>query len=435
MRVDMFERLPTPFGLVRFGVAPDHPEVKRVINDFGIVAATPGFRFFGNVEVGSDISLETLRRAYDAVVVATGAQGERLLNIPGEDLHGVVGAPAFVKWYNGHPDFVSLEPAEPGESVVVVGQGNVALDIARVLTSDIARLQATDIHRPALARFAAWQRSGLRAVHIVGRRGFVQAAFTNAELRELLSFSNEVLPIVDPSDLVLSRNPASEDELAQSRMKKRTVRILETMAENFAQRESTSKRIIWLRFLLSPSAVLPSDACSGAGGIHLERMELSGEPGNQVAVSVNHGSGEDIACGLIVRSVGFDLIPIPELPMEGRRVPHLQGRVEPPIPGRGGLYICGWAKNGPRGIIATNIADAAETTTCLLADLKACEGELHTDVSAVESALMTACVRTVDFGDWRRIEAEERRLGADCGASAVKLTDVGDMLRVLDSAP
>lgn len=423
LHVDMFERLPTPFGLVRFGVAPDHPEVKNVINDFDDVASLETFRFFGNVEVGKDITLDNLRSMYDAVVMCHGAQGERVLGIPGEDLSGVVGAPAFVKWYNGHPDHSALDLSPPGETAVVIGQGNVALDVARLLTRPPKELHPTDIDAKALARIGEWQRDGLRTVHVVGRRGFVQAAFTNAELRELLTISEEVLPIVDPEELALSQNEASKEELKSNRAKKRSLSILEKMAANFEQRHTTSKRVIWLRFLSSPSAFLAAEGeSSKLGALRLDRTELSGEPGKQSAVKSASASLEDVPCGLVVRSVGFDLEPLEGLPLDARkRVPHSGGKVEP------GLYISGWAKRGPTGIIGSNVADARETAATILQDL----GKLDNPKGAAGVDATLAGHRVVSFADWKKLEAEEHRRGAADGRSASKMTDVQEMLNLL----
>jgi NADPH-dependent glutamate synthase beta subunit-like oxidoreductase len=428
LKVDMYERLPVPFGLVRFGVAPDHPEVKNVRNDFAIVANTPGFRFLGNIEVGKDISVADLRKSYDAVVVCTGAEGERMLGIPGENSDNVLGAPAFVKWYNGHPDFVSLQPKGPGESAVVLGQGNVALDVARVLCCSAEKMRQTDIHGPALDKIAGWQKHGLRMVHVVGRRGFVQAAFTNAELRELLSFDEEVLPVVDPAELALCRNPASEQELSKNRAKKRSVNILEEMAKNFAHKDTTSKRVLWLRFLWSPSSVLAAD--TGVVGLQLDRTELVGEPGKQSAAKAASGESLEVPCGLVVRSVGFDIVPFDGLPLENRRVPHANGRVDAPSPAAGGLYVSGWLKRGPQGIIASNIPDAQETAACILRDLQ--EGHQPRLPGSCDDVLTATGKRIVSFDDWRRIEAEEYRLGEAAGRLAVKFTEVPKMLKLLD---
>eukprot|EP00927_Polykrikos_kofoidii_P065841 TRINITY_DN61558_c0_g1_i1.p1 TRINITY_DN61558_c0_g1~~TRINITY_DN61558_c0_g1_i1.p1 ORF type:complete len:509 (+),score=82.35 TRINITY_DN61558_c0_g1_i1:71-1597(+) len=440
MRVDMIERLPTPFGLVRFGVAPDHPEVKNVINDFTDVAGSPQFRFFGNVEVGASLTLDKLRSLYDAVVVCTGAQGERTLGIKGEDIKGVVGAPDFVKWYNGHPEHRIMDCPAPGEAAAVIGQGNVALDVARLLVRPVKDLQPTDMDADSLARIADWHRQGLQTVHVIGRRGFVQAAFANAELRELLKCGDEVLPIVDPAELARCRNPASEQELAKSRVKKRSVEILEKMAANFAERKTTSKRIIWLRFLQSPAEFLggPDGALSG---VRLMQTELQGEAGAQRAVIPDGAISEDVKCGLVVRSVGFDLTPLDTLPLDKHhRVPHQRGVVEAGHVGKAGLFVSGWAKRGPQGIIGSNLTDAQETAKSIMADLASGvdAGGKNPDSKGLQEALQQATVgeprRTVTFSDWQLLEAEERRRGLANNRSAEKMTDVGEMLRLLERA-
>eukprot|EP00930_Biecheleria_cincta_P097833 TRINITY_DN89520_c0_g1_i1.p1 TRINITY_DN89520_c0_g1~~TRINITY_DN89520_c0_g1_i1.p1 ORF type:complete len:502 (-),score=80.98 TRINITY_DN89520_c0_g1_i1:373-1845(-) len=434
LKVDMFERLPTPFGLVRFGVAPDHPEVKNVINDFSEVAETPGFRFFGNIEISPNkLSLSSLRKHYDAVVLCTGAEGEKHLGIPGENLAGVVGAPGFVKWYNGHPDFTQLQVPPPGEAAVVLGQGNVALDAARLLVRSPEEVHGTDMEAQAIERIASWQKAGLRTVHVVGRRGFVQAAFTNAELRELLTISEHVLPIVDPAELTLCRNPASEEELAKSRMKKRTLEILEKMANNFAQRESTSKRLLWLRFLRAPTEIIPGEP-GQVGSIRLQRTELRGEPGKQTAAPASTSDDIDLACGLIVRSVGFDLLPLEGLPLNERnRVPHTNGCVDPGTDETAGLYVSGWVKRGPQGIIASNIADAQETATKILADLA---GRTPKTLSADEMSREVSAMGcpVVTFEDWKKLQMEEQRCGKSMGKTACKFTDVSQMIKHLDKA-
>eukprot|EP00438_Fugacium_kawagutii_P033341 Skav204227 [mRNA] locus=scaffold1550:157239:158510:- [translate_table: standard] len=421
----MFERLPTPFGLVRFGVAPDHPEVKNVINDFGQIAEMPNFRYFGNVEIGTDPSLEALRQTYDAVVLCTGASGERLLGIPGEESVGVLGAPAFVKWYNGHPDYAEALklPKSAGDSAVVLGQGNVALDVARLLVRSPKELDATDMERDAVNTIASWQQAGLRTVHIVGRRGFVQAAFTNAELRELLTCSEDVLPVVDPDELALCRNPASEEELSKSRMKKRSVEILEKMANNFADLDKTSKRILRLHFLRSPQEVLAENG--ELRGIRLARMQLKGEAGRQVAAP-SSDPALDVSCGLVVRSVGFDILPFQGLPLKSNRVPHTNGCVEQSSSGLGGLYVSGWLKRGPQGIIASNIGDAQETAAKLWADLQTQSAKTPKETFA-ESLAAAA----VGFEDWKRLEAEELRRGQEMGKAAAKFTNVAEMLKFL----
>ncbi|CAE7425309.1 MFDR [Symbiodinium natans] len=432
LQIDMLERLPTPFGLVRFGVAPDHPEVKNVINDFTAVAQTPNFRFFGNVEVGSGaLSLPALRSMYDAVVLCTGASGERRLGIPGEDSEGVLGAPAFVKWYNGHPDYQNLKVPAAGEAAVVVGQGNVALDAARLLVRSPKELQATDMQASAVEQIAAWQAAGLRAVHVVGRRGFVQAAFTNAELRELLTCSEEVLPVVDPEELQMCRNPASEEELSKSRMKKRSLEILDKMAANFEQRSTTSKRVLQIHFLRSPVEVLSESGT--VRGLRLGRTALQGEPGKQVAVP-SELPALDLACGLVVRSVGFDITPFEGLPLSDRnRVPHVNGCVEPPAESQGGLYVSGWVKRGPQGIIASNIGDAQETASKIVMDAQGKPAKAWPADPLLE-ALGASGARVVEFRDWQTLEAEELRRGQEMGKAAAKFTSVPHMLQFLGKA-
>jgi len=305
----------------------------------------------------------------------------------------------------------------------------VALDVARILTASPANLLKTDIHRPALDGIDSWQKHGLRTVHLFGRRGFVQAAFTNAELRELLSFDEEVLPIVDPAELALCRNAASEEELSTNRAKKRSVSILEKMAKNFELKDTTSKRILWLRFLWSPSMVQGDG--NGVSGLVLDRTELSGKAGQQSAQKASSGEFAEVPCGLAVRSVGFDLMPFEGLPIQNRRVLHEHGRVFGPSE-EGGLYVSGWLKRGPQGIIASNIGDAQETSHCVLADLQQQGSTSKADVAPVEAMLKASGKRLVSFEDWRRIEAEELRLGAADGRAAVKFTDVPAMLRLLD---
>jgi len=430
--VDMFERLPCPFGLVRFGVAPDHPEVKNVIKDFTEVAETSDFRFFGNVQIGADVPMRLLREKYDAVVVATGAQGEKKLGLAGEDLPGVYGAPEFVKWYNSHPDHAGLNPINPGDSAVVIGQGNVALDIARILGRPESEMKTTDISPAALSRIDEWQAKGLKTVHVVGRRGFVQAAFTNKELRELDTYP-DVLAVVDPKELELSLNEASKEELSKSRMKKRAVGILEKMAKNFAEKDTTSKRVVWLRFLQSPTAILPNADGSQVGAVRLERTELSGAAGKQRAGKAASGEEEEVKCGLLVRSVGFDLMPMEGLPLdEYKRVAHSHGKVkeESREPGvLGNLYVSGWAKRGPTGIIATNLTDGQETAASILSDIKAAGKPTAADPAAVEAALKEKKIRVVNFPAWRKIEAEEQKMGEARGSPAVKMTDIEQMLK------
>lgn len=427
-KVDMYERLPVPFGLVRFGVAPDHPEVKNVINDFAEVASHSNFRFFGNVDVGRDVSMDALERAYDAVVVCTGAEGEKVLGIPGEELPGVVGAPHFVKWYNGHPDYRALDVPSPGNTAVILGQGNVALDVARILTKSSNELKPTDIEAAAIERIGQWQREGLREVQVIGRRGFAQAAYTNKELREQLTCSEDVLAVVDPKDLELSRNPASEEELKKNRAKKRSIEILEKMAANFAEKDTTSKRVVWFRFLRSPTALLSSDA-GNLTAVRLAQNALEGDAGRQRAVLVP-GTEEDVPCGLVVRSVGFDITPMEGVPLRAGRVPHSGGRVELDQDRVGRLYVSGWAKRGPTGVVASNIPDAQETATSIIKDVTS-EPSRAQGAALAEEAIAASGTQVVSFQDWQRLQAEEIRRGQADGRAAVKFNQVEPALQWL----
>jgi NADPH-dependent glutamate synthase beta subunit-like oxidoreductase len=435
VKIDMFERLPTPFGLVRAGVAPDHPEVKNVIHEFDkVVGDTKGrFRYFGNVTIGNDLSLEHLSQQYDAVVFCTGAEGEQRLGIAGEDLSGVVDAQHFCKWYNGHPEHTQLHPdpgSNVGEAAMVIGQGNVALDVARILCKSPDELHATDIADHAIDVFKRWQKD-LRTVHVVGRRGFAQAAFTNKEVRELTNCSEHILPVVDPMELELCMDSESQKIVQKERPKKRQLEILKKMADNFAKRDSTSKRVIQLHFLQSPVEILGSGDPPQAMGVRLQRMELQGDVGAQRAVPAASGEQCTLHCGLVIRSIGFGM-SVPEgLPKDHRgKVPQQEGRVSLPenhsLP-KENLYVCGWLKRGPTGVILASITDAQEVASRILTDLRGLKHSTH--IPEVEAMLGTKQI--VSFDDWRRLEKEEASRGASTGKVAAKITNVDEMLQLV----
>ncbi|PFH33294.1 pyridine nucleotide-disulfide oxidoreductase domain-containing protein [Besnoitia besnoiti] len=419
LRVDMLETLPAPYGLVRYGVAPDHPEVKRVTEDFDAVASQPGFRFFGNVTFGTDISLEELRTLYDAVILAYGASGDRALHIPGSDLRGCLSARAFVGFYNAHPACVKrvaehlppLPPLEGGDpeglnppAACVVGNGNVALDVARILVKAREKLSATDIHSPALDWFTA---AGVRHVSVLGRRGWVQTSFTNKELRELVT-DDRVLAVVDPQEFEASLTESSLQELSESRLKQRSRALFEHMMKNWDRRESTDLPVIHLRFLTSPVRALPQpNDPSRIGALEVARNRLEGPPGAQRAVPVGEGGEENAAndantptspalssrlpASLLIWSIGFKSLHAPNLNLPIARdtgaLVNERGRVVPPTVDRfnsitaGGVYASGWVRRGPQGVIATNILDARETVNQVLADLR-----LHSNPSAAAAA-------------------------------------------------
>ena len=421
--VDMFERLPAPFGLVRFGVAPDHQKIKSVTRSFEKIARRPGFRFFGNVDVGTHITLDDLRRHYHAICFATGAQTDRRLGIPGEDLARSHPATDFVAWYNGHPDFRERTFDLSGRRAAVIGVGNVAVDVARILCRTPDELAATDIAPYAEAGLSS---SGIREVYLLGRRGPVQAAFTNAEVRELGELDGADI-VVPPEDCAL--DPLSAAELAASgdRTLARKVEIL----TEFSTRARTGKpRSLTLRFLVSPVEILADEA----GGVRVlriarNRLEADGRGGLRAVATDNL---EDLPVDLVFRSVGYRGVPLPGIPFDERRgtVPHLQGRVLESGAVVRGLYVSGWVKRGPSGVIGTNKPDAAETVESILADAAA--GALPVpaapDPASLDALVRERQLRVVAFEDWTRIDAVEAARGKACGRPRVKCTTVEEFL-------
>ncbi|HJQ50479.1 MAG TPA: FAD-dependent oxidoreductase, partial [Gaiellaceae bacterium] len=342
--VDMIERLPTPWGLVRLGVAPDHPKLKSVSRAFERIAEQPGFRFLGNVEFGRDLEHADLVRLYDAVIYAVGAQTDRRLGIPGEDLPGSWAATEFVAWYNGHPDYQELAFDLSVERVVVIGNGNVALDLARMLALTHDELEPTDATDASIEAIAS---SPIREIVVVGRRGPSQAAFTTPELQEMGELAGADV-VVDASDLEGAQPSGTNAE--------RNVAVL----KEFAARKPEGKpRRVVFRFFESPVAILGEERVEG---VELVRNELDAD---ERAVPTDEH--ETLQCGLVFRSVGYHGVELPGVPFDARSgiIPNEGGRVEP------GVYCAGWIKRGPTGVIGTNKKDATETVELLLADARA----------------------------------------------------------------
>ena len=406
VEVDVIERLPTPWGLVRLGVAPDHPNIKAVSRAFERTAAQPGFRFFGNVEVGKDVEHAELARLYDAIVYSVGAQTDRQLGIPGEDLPGSWAATEFVAWYNGHPDFQQLSFDLSGERAVVIGNGNVALDVARMLALTPEELAPTDTTDPAIE---AINRSGIREILVVGRRGPVQAAWTPVEVGELGELAGADV-LVDPADLELDDASAAELEAAAP-----TVRRNVEHLRDFASREPAGKpRTIRLRFFSSPVAIHGDDRVEA---IELIRNELV--DGRAVPTEER----ETIPCGIVFRSVGHQGVALRGLPFDERSatIPNEGGRVEP------GLYVAGWIKRGPSGVIGTNKKDATETVGLLLEDARS--GLLPVRGEGTLEALLEARgVDAVLYSGWEAIDAAERTAGEPLGRPRIKLSTWEDLL-------
>ena len=422
--VDMYDRLPTPFGLVRGGVAPDHPKIKNVIRIYERIAKNAAFSFLGNVQVARDLSVEELRAHYDAVIFTCGAETDRSLNIPGIELAGSHTATEFVGWYNGHPDYLQRSFDLSQEVAVVIGQGNVAVDVTRVLAKTVDELKNTDIAAHALEALAA---SRVREVHMVGRRGPVQAAFTNKEIRELGELADCDLVFNDPDDFEL--NAASQAELddAANIGAGRNWKVLQELR---AQQPAGKSRRIVVHFFRSPREL------RGNGRVEslvLERNRLAGEAGNQWAEGT--GKNEPMGCGLFFRSVGYRGVELPGVPFEARRgvFPNEAGRIVAegaPVPG---LYAAGWIKRGPSGVIGTNKPDSVETVRKLLEDLPELPGCETPDTAPLRELLAERNVRVVSYADWQRIDAAETARGKPRGKPREKFTTVAEMLAVLEA--
>jgi ferredoxin/flavodoxin---NADP+ reductase len=428
IEVDMLERLPTPWGLVRSGVAPDHPKIKSVTRVYEKTAAHPRFRYFGNVELGRHVSREELLAHYHAIVYATGAPTDRPLGIPGEDLPGSWPATEFVGWYNGHPDHPDLDFDLDCERALVIGNGNVALDVARMLVLDHSELAATDTADHALE---ALQRSAIREVVVVGRRGPAQAAFTNPELRELRDLADADV-IVDAEELERALAVPEPNESATA---KQNVALLREYAQRSAEAEHaapTGRQRVVLRFLLSPLEIhAGADGC--VASVTLARNELVAGPDGRLRARAT-GERETIPAGLVLRAIGYRGIAPPGVPFDESRavIRNERGRV---LDERGplrGEYTVGWIKRGPTGVIGTNKKDAQETVDAILEDLAA--GRLH-DPPAPDPAELDATLRArqpelVTYAGWSEIDRHERARGEPAGRPRVKLTRIEEMLRV-----
>jgi len=409
VEVDMLERLPTPWGLVRLGVAPDHPKIKSVSRAFEKIALQPGFRFLGNVEVGRDLRHEELLDLYDAVVYAVGAQADRRMGIPGEDLPGSWAATEFVAWYNGHPDFQHLEFDLSGERAVVIGNGNVAVDVARMLALTPEELAPTDTTDAAIEAFVD---AGIREIVMVGRRGPAQAAFTTPELQELGELAGADV-IVDPADIEGAEPHDTNSE-----------RNLAVLGEYAAREpEGKPKRLV-LQFLRSPVEI------SGDGrveAVELVRNRLEADASGALR-AVATGEREAVPAGIVFRSVGYRGVALPGVPFdeETGTVPNERGRVSP------GVYVAGWIKRGPSGVIGTNKKDAAETVELLLEDLRDAPRKGRT-AAEVETLLLERGVRLVVYDGWTSIDELERTTGEKLGRPRVKLCTWDELLNAAES--
>ncbi|NTU86063.1 MAG: FAD-dependent oxidoreductase [Chloroflexales bacterium] len=421
VQIDLFNRLPTPYGLVREGVAPDHQSIKSVTRVYEKLAAGTTVRYFGNVTFGQDVTHEDLKARYDQIIYAVGAQSDRKMGIPGEDLVGSLPATQFVGWYNGHPDYPDIDFDLSHERVVVVGNGNVAMDVARILVTDPLDLAKTDIADHALS---ALRESMVREVVMIGRRGPAQAAFTNPELKEFGELT-DVDVVISPEDLQL--DPVSEASLAGDKIAMKNVEMLRAYA---ARGISGAPRRIVMRFLTSPVEVIGADGHVAA--VKIERNTLVQGPDGGLRAK-GTGEFETIACGMVLRSVGYRSLPLPGVPFNntvgiipssaGRVTEHGSGQLVP------GEYVVGWAKRGPSGVIGTNKPDAVATVASMLEDLPRIPPA--PDESDVEALLRERQVEYVTYADWRILDAYEATLGAAQGRPRVKIVRLPEMLEII----
>jgi ferredoxin/flavodoxin---NADP+ reductase len=428
--VDLFERLPTPWGLLRGGVAPDHHEIKRLDDTFDRLTFRRGVRFLGNVEVGVDLTHEELMQHYSAVVYATGAQTDKSLGIPGEDLPGSRPATAFVGWYNGHPDYRDLEWDLSCERAVVIGNGNVAADVTRLLTRSPGELERTDVADHALEALRA---SGIREVVVLGRRGPAQAAFTSAELRELGRLDG-VDVRVDPAEVELDAVSREWLHSEGTFTARKNVELLREFAAR-PPRPDAARRIV-LRFMRSPVEITGDGKVEA---IAVQRNEIVRDEEGALRARPAGDDVETIECGLVLRSVGYRAVPLPGVPFEERRfvLPNERGRVRTPdgepLPG---VYTVGWIKRGPTGILGTNKRDAEETVTGLVEDLRA--GALPEPPSprreAIDALLAERRPDLVTVEGWRAIDERERERGRESDRPRVKLADRDELLDAAHAA-
>ena len=424
VKVDVFDRLPTPYGLVRGGVAPDHLKIKKVTVGYARTAAKPGFRFLGNVEFGKHVSLDELKQHYHQIVFCTGAQTDRKLGIPGEDLENSRTATEFVAWYNGHPDYRDLSFNLEAKRVVIVGVGNVAVDVARILCRTEEELQESDIADHALEALA---NSKVEEVVMLGRRGPAQAAFTNPEVKELGEMAG--------ADFIVSEEDATPDALSLQQLEanpdKATTKKLDLLKEFAGQPADGKPKRLVLKFLRSPVELLGDNKLEA---VKIVRNELVMK-GDRMRPQATEDF-EELPAQLLFRSVGYRGVPLPGVPFreDWGTIPNEAGRIldgDQPVEGQ---YVAGWIKRGPSGVIGTNKPCAKETVTCMLEDLESGK-HLNPEAGDEEAILKLLGERTrvVSFKDWEHLDKLEIERGEAAGRPRRKFTRIEDMLEALHS--
>lgn len=413
VQVDVFDRLPTPYGLVRYGVAPDHLKIKSVTGVFQKILSDPRARFLGNVEFGKDLSAQDLRAHYDAVMYTVGASSDRRLNVPGEELQGSMSATEFVAWYNGHPDAAAREMLLHASGVAVVGVGNVALDVSRILAKTTQELHESDIAPHALT---ALEHSQVTDIYVLGRRGPVQAKFTTKELREFGE--------LHAADVVVKPEEVQVSDEEYAAISDNTVRKNVDVLREFAAKPLQGKpRRVHLRFLVSPVELL-GDGKGGIAGLKVEKNRLD-EAGNAVGT----GEYEVLPVQMVLRSVGYRGVALPDVPFDDKRgiIPNDKGRVT----GAPASYTAGWIKRGPSGVVGTNKADAVETVARLMEDLPTLIPAPQARREDIDALLASRGVEVVTLADWHALEAHELEQGQAQGRPRHKVAHLSEMLEVI----
>lgn len=423
--IDMFEKLPTPHGLVRNGVAPDHQKIKSVVRVYDKIAANPQFRFFGLVEFGKHVTLEDLRSRYHQIVFATGAQTDRKMGIPGEDLIGSHTATEFVAWYNSHPEHTGLDFDLSGKKVIIVGIGNVAVDVARILSLTRSEMEKTDIADYALEKLAE---SGIREIQMLGRRGPAQAAFTNPELRELEN--------LEDADLLTLPDEAEPDSLTLKELERKPDRATQTkidLIKKASRRSSSKSKKIVIRFLVSPIEIIAGEDNKVKSVKVVKNRLYKSDDGSLRPKPTDEV--EEIPADLVFRSVGYRGIPLRDVPFDDRSgvIPNEKGRVLDKTDGDPllGLYTTGWIKRGPTGVIGTNKTDSGETVSCMIEDIEK-ENTLHPELTSPESIKELLEEKHISYDEWLRIDSFEKKEGEKQGRPRVKVTRLEKIFEVLE---
>jgi len=427
IEIDMYDKLPTPFGLVRSGVAPDHQKIKTVTKVYDKIAANPKFKFFGLIEYGNHITLEDLKHHYHQVLFATGAQTDRRMNIPGEDLNRSHTATEFVAWYNGHPDFADLEFDLSGEKIAIIGMGNVAVDVARILCRSEEELSKTDIAGYAFEKLA---NSNIKEIYMIGRRGPAQAAFTNPELKELGN--------LETADCLILKDESEVDELTAQHLIDNLERSVEKKLEiisEFSNHTKTKEKSLTIRFLLSPTEIIP-DEDGNVKAIKLVKNVLSKSDDGSLRPKATE-ENEILEVDMVFRSIGYRGIPLPEVPFKESWgiIPNIRGRVadEEENNTLTGLYVTGWIKRGPTGVIGTNKRDSGETVALMIEDIKnnnTFRPENPTS-DKIETLIKERNPEYINYEDWLKIDSEEIARGEKVGRPRVKFTKIDDIKKHL----